>query len=41
MDNYIKETNIKGLFVIERPIFTDERGFFREIFRLKDLEETI
>ena len=41
MDNYIKEANIKGLFVIERPIFADERGFFREVFRLKDLEEVI
>ena len=40
-NNYIKETGIKGLFVIERPIFEDERGFFREVFRLKDLEKTI
>jgi len=41
MDNYIKETSIKGVYIIERPIFPDERGFFREVFRLKDLEEKI
>ena len=41
MDNYIKKTNIEGLFIIERPIFEDERGFFREVFRLNDLEEVI
>ncbi|MFH1971166.1 MAG: dTDP-4-dehydrorhamnose 3,5-epimerase family protein [Patescibacteria group bacterium] len=41
MDNYIKETSIKGLYVIDRPMFEDERGFFREVFRLKDLEEVI
>jgi dTDP-4-dehydrorhamnose 3,5-epimerase len=41
MDNSIKETGIKGLYVIDRPIFTDDRGFFREVFRLKDLEEVI
>ena len=41
MDNSIKETNIKGLFVIDRPIFADDRGFFREVFRLKDLEEVL
>ena len=40
-NNYIKETSIKGLFVIERPIFKDKRGFFREVFRLNDLEEVI
>jgi len=41
MDNYIKETSIKGLYIIERPIFEDDRGFFREVFRLKDLEEVV
>lgn len=41
MDNYIKETSIKGLYIIDRPIFADDRGFFREVFRLKDLEEVV
>lgn len=40
-DNYIKKTSIPGLLVIERPTFPDNRGFFREIFRLNDLEAEI
>ena len=27
-----------GLYVIQRPIFPDERGFFREVFRLDKLK---
>ena len=38
-DNFITKTSIPGLYIIERPTFFDERGFFREIFRLDDLEE--
>lgn len=38
-NNYITKTKIKGLVIIERPIFKDERGFFREAFRLNDLEK--
>jgi len=41
MDNFIIKTKIKGLLVIERPAFPDERGFFREIFRLNDLEKEL
>lgn len=37
--NYITKTSIPGLVVIERPIFKDNRGFFREAFRLNDLEK--
>ncbi len=38
---YIKTTSIPGLFVIDRPESLDERGFFKEIFRLDELEEAI
>ncbi|MFC1625692.1 dTDP-4-dehydrorhamnose 3,5-epimerase family protein [Patescibacteria group bacterium] len=38
-DNYIKKTKLPGLFVIERPMFPDKRGFFREAFRVNELEE--
>lgn len=38
-NEYIKKTSIPGLVVIERPTFKDERGFFREAFRLNELEE--
>lgn len=34
----IHKTKIPGLFVIERPTFDDERGFFREVTRWTDLE---
>lgn len=40
-DIMIKATSIPGLFVINRPAFADERGFFREIFRLDELEQAI
>lgn len=40
-ENYITKTSIAGLFVVERPIFSDNRGFFREIFRLNDLEKEV
>lgn len=38
-NNYIVKTSIPGLLVIKRPIFTDDRGFFREIFHLNHLQE--
>lgn len=38
-NNYIAKTSIPGLLVIKRPIFTDDRGFFREIFHLNHLQE--
>lgn len=42
MDNkFIKETSIPGLLKLERPIFTDERGFFRELFHKDELEQII
>lgn len=39
MDQNIKTTSIPGLLILERPIFTDERGFFRELFHKDELEE--
>lgn len=35
----IKITSIHGLLILERPVFYDERGFFREIFHKDELEE--
>ncbi|MFV1917577.1 MAG: dTDP-4-dehydrorhamnose 3,5-epimerase family protein [Patescibacteria group bacterium] len=32
------KTSIPGLLVIEGPTYKDQRGFFHEVFRLKDLE---
>lgn len=36
---YVKTTSIPGLLILERPIFSDERGFFRELFHLDELEK--
>ena len=38
LPDHIKGTTIPGLYVIERKTFRDHRGFFREVFRLTDLE---
>lgn len=38
-NNYIKTTSIPGLLILERPIFSDERGFFRELFHKDELEQ--
>lgn len=40
-EQYIKKTSIEGLFILERPIFSDERGFFRELFHKDELEKVI
>lgn len=39
MNNYIKNTSIPGLLILERPILKDERGFFRELFHKDELEQ--
>lgn len=38
LQDFITETELSGLFIIERPTFPDDRGFFRESFRKADLE---
>ncbi len=38
-NNYIKKTSIPGLLILERPILSDERGFFRELFHKDELEK--
>lgn len=35
---YIKQTSINGLFIIEREANSDQRGFFREVFHLDELQ---
>lgn len=37
----IKTTNINGVFIIERPVYPDNRGNFQEVFRLSDLESVV
>jgi dTDP-4-dehydrorhamnose 3,5-epimerase len=37
----VVETGLPGVLVVERPTHADERGFFREIERRHDLEQTV
>lgn len=36
--DFITETELPGVFIIERQVFGDSRGFFRELYRKSDLE---
>lgn len=38
---HIRTTSIPGLLILERPILSDERGFFRELFHKDELEKII
>lgn len=40
-NSFIKQTTLKGLLVLERPIYPDERGFFREVFHMDELEQAL
>lgn len=35
----VRRTSIDGLFVLDGPIFSDQRGFFREFVRFSELEK--
>jgi dTDP-4-dehydrorhamnose 3,5-epimerase len=39
MSDNIKKTSIPGLLILEHPTFEDDRGFFREVFHLNEVEE--
>lgn len=39
--NYITKTDLAEVLIIERPIFGDSRGFFRELYRKSDLDKAL
>lgn len=41
MDNNIIPTNLNGVYKLTRKTFPDERGFFREVFHLDELEKIV
>lgn len=41
MDEFIQKTSIEGLLILKRPSHIDERGFFREIFHIDEIEKTL
>lgn len=40
-DQFVVKTSIEGLLVLKRPIHSDDRGFFREIFHIDEIEKTL
>lgn len=38
---YIEKTILSGLLVLNRPVYHDDRGFFREIFHSNELDEVL
>src|SRR3989344_3343652 len=40
-ENTILKTSLEGVFNIRRKIFPDERGFFREVARITELEKEV
>lgn len=41
MDEFIQKTSIEGLLILKRPKHEDERGFFKEIFHVDEIEKTL
>lgn len=41
MYNNVQPTNLNGVYKLTRKTFPDERGFFREVFHMDELEEAI
>lgn len=41
MNDFIQKTSIEGLLVLKRPIHKDDRGFFREIFHIDEIEQVL
>ncbi len=41
MDEFVTKTSIEGLLILKRPVHSDDRGFFREIFHINEVEKTL
>lgn len=41
MDEFVQQTSINGLLVLKRPIHKDDRGFFKEIFHVNEIEKKL
>src|SRR5438132_166704 len=41
MDENVLKTSIEGLLILKRPTHKDDRGFFREIFHIDEIEQTL
>lgn len=41
MNEFVQKTSINGLLVLRRPIHQDNRGFFKEIFHINEIEKEL
>lgn len=41
MEEFVQKTSIEGLLILKRPIHKDDRGFFREIFHIDEIEQAL
>jgi dTDP-4-dehydrorhamnose 3,5-epimerase len=41
MDEFVQKTSIEGLLILKRPTHIDDRGFFREIFHINEIEQVL
>lgn len=41
MEDFVQKTSIEGLLILKRPIHKDDRGFFREIFHIDEIEKNL
>lgn len=41
MEEFVQKTGIEGLLILKRPTHEDERGFFREIFHIDEIEKAL
>ncbi len=41
IEGFVEKTSIEGVYIVNKKLFTDERGFFREVLKLSTLEKSI
>ena len=40
-NNFVKKTSLSGLLILERPMYQDDRGFFKEVFHKNEIERAL
>lgn len=41
MVDFVKKTSLQGVLILERPVHEDERGFFKEVFHLDEVNKAL
>ena len=37
MKSYVRQTSLSDVLIVEHEVFEDERGFFQEVYRVRQL----